>query len=129
MSVAYTGEKPDKNYSIRDFYKKGVILYSFIHYRHYKTNHRHISCNFKSNGLQGTIRTTCYGDTYAVDVRYYDNGPFIKDQCLTTECRTIREAKSILYMWFKKHNFKIDNNVHHLLRLKNYKGSLSPFLL
>ena len=129
MSV-FTDIKPEKNFPINDFYKKGVILYGFNISRHYKTNRRHIICTFKSNGLQGTIRTTCYGDTYAIDVRYYESGPFITDKCLTTECKTLREAKSILYCWFRNKGFKVQNKqVPSMLKLKNYKGVLSPFLL
>lgn len=102
MSVYYKGPIPDKNYSVSDFRDKGIIL---VWYRKFMSDKiPSLRAVFRSNGLIGEIRTTCYGNTYAVDVRW---GWWSDRQCcLTTECKTIREAKSVLFLWFKSEGYK-----------------------
>lgn len=105
MSVIYKGEKPTKNYSVNDFRDRGIILTWYTRFISDKTPS--MRAFFKSNGLIGEIRTTCYGDTYAVDVRW--GWWSDRQQCLTTECKTIREAKSILFLWFKSKGYQRTN--------------------
>ena len=105
MAVQYKGEKPDKNYSINDFRDHGIILTWYARFMSDKTPS--LRACFRSNGLSAEIRTTCYGDTYAVDVRW--GWWSDRQQCLTTECKTIREAKSILFLWFKSKGYRRTN--------------------
>jgi hypothetical protein len=104
MSVQYTGIKPDRNYSVTDFRDHGIILMSFMKFKSGNDNIPSLRIIFRSNGLLGEIRTTCYGNAYAVDVEWgwYSD----RRQCITTECKSLREAKSILFMWFKSKGFK-----------------------
>jgi hypothetical protein len=131
MSVKYRGETPERNFSIRDFYTEGVVIVSFAIWRDYQTNKRHLSCTFRSNGLSGTIRTTCYDDTFAIDVRWGRRfAGYCEETCLTTECKTLREAKSILFVWFREHGFSRPKHaeVTKSLEFKDYQGTLSPFI-
>jgi hypothetical protein len=131
MSVQYRGKEPERNFCINDFYANGVVIVGFGIWRHHQTNKRHLSCTFKSNGLSGTIRTTCYGDTFAIDVRWGRRfAGYCEETCLTTECKTLREAKSILYVWFREKGFVVPKHteVTKSLEFKDYQGTLSPFI-
>lgn len=118
MAVIYRGKTPDRNYSIKDFYDNGIVLSWAIRFYTHDTKQPRIRAIFRSNGLLGEIRTTCYGDTYAVDVRWgwHSN----EDQCLTTECKSIREAKSILFEWFKSKGFVVPKRITDTDWSKNY---------
>ena len=118
MAVIYQGNIPKRNYSLKDFHDKGVILCWVVKYYRHKTNKPSIRVIFRSNGLLGEIRTTCYGDSYAVDVRWgwYTN----QQKCLTTECKSLREAKSILYEWFKSKGFVVPKKETDSDWSKNY---------
>lgn len=109
MSVIYRGPKPDRNYSTKDFKDKGIDVMILAKW---KDHYKHFPCIrviFRSNGLCGEIRTTCYGNTFAVDFAYgwHTN----ENNCLTTECKSIKEAKSILYMAFKEKGFVVPKEV------------------
>lgn len=99
--VIYRGKQPDRNYTLDDFIDKDIIVTWVKRFRDSEDNPA-LRAMFKSNGLYGEIRTTCTGKTYAVDVAW----SWSDSKCLTTECTSIREAKSILYMWFKDQGFK-----------------------
>lgn len=130
MSVQYRGIKPERNYRIIDFYNNGVVVSWFAKFRKHKTNKPLIRCIFRSNELLGEIRTTCYGDTFAVDVKC----EWGTDSCLTTECKSLREAKSILFEWFKSKGFSVsksvtDNNWRkNALAFQNEQLNLNPFI-
>jgi len=109
MPVHYTGEIPDRNYSVEDFRLKKIILTSYIRSRTAYNKSIFFRAVFRSNGLLGTIRSTCYSDLngrpfeYAVDVI----AEWGTEHCISTECKSIREAKNILYMWFKSKGFSV----------------------
>lgn len=105
MSVQYKGPKPDKNYNTIDFRNKGIDVMILAKWKHWEENFPCIRVIFRSNGLCGEIRTCCYGDSFAVDFAWgwHTN----ENVCLTTECKTLREAKSILYMAFKEKGFVV----------------------
>lgn len=103
MSVIYKGQTLYSNAKISDFLKKDIFLTMLLKWVDYKGLH-HIRGVFRSNGLLGEIRTTCYGDTFAVDVKWGWRSN--ECQCLTTECKTIQEAKNILLTWFHNEGFK-----------------------
>jgi hypothetical protein len=105
MSVLYNGEIPTKNYSLDDFRNHRIIMIWCNRFMSDKIPS--IRACFRSNGLSGEIRTTCYGDTYAVDVRW--GWWSDRQRCLTTECKTIREAKSILFLWFASKGYSRSN--------------------
>lgn len=131
MSVRYSGKMPERNFTIRDFHANGVTLTSFSKWRGHKSNKRNIRCIFRSHGFTGIIRTTCYEDSFAVDVIWGRQWALYPNkQCLTTECKTLREAKSILFVWFREHGFKLHSNTSTLpsVRFKHFQGTLSPFL-
>lgn len=102
MAVIYRGEIPDKNYTILDFYKNGVVVSWVAKYYDYPKNNPQLRCIFRSNGLLGEIRS-CGGGTFAVDVTWGWND----SRCLTTQCKNVREAKSILFLWFKSKGFTL----------------------
>lgn len=104
MSYTYRGTKPDRVYKCQDFYDKGIILSQYLRVpNRTRGQDQWARFVFRSNGLMGIIRYSCYCDTWCVDVQdSWHYGHY----CLTTECRTISEAKSILYIWFKEHGFK-----------------------
>lgn len=106
MAVIYRGEKPDQNYSLDSFTNKKITLDWCARWRNYK-NEPKFRAIFRSNGLLGEIRSC--GKTWAIDVRW----GWSSDQqvCLTTECKNIREAKSILYLWFKSKGFVVPKTV------------------
>lgn len=112
MSVKYQGIKPDRNYSTKDFLDKKIVITRLSRGRNYK-NEIYFRAVFRSNGLLGVIRSTCYSNVnngnfeYAVDVSW----GWHEDTCLTTECKTIREAKNILFMWFESKGFSISKEI------------------
>ncbi len=118
MAVIYRGKLPERNYSIKDFYDNGVVLSWAKRFYAHDTKKPHIRAVFRSNGLLGEIRTTCYGDTYAVDVRW--GWGTAERTCLTTECKSIREAKSILFEWFKSKGFVVPKRITDNDWSKNY---------
>lgn len=131
MSVQYRGKVPDRNYTVNDFYNNGVVISWFAKFKTYE-GHVVIRCIFRSNGLLGEIRTTCYGDTFAVDVWW---GWWTNEQtCLTTECHSLREAKSILFEWFKSKGFAIPRKVtsndwsKNHLRYQDVQLNLNPIV-
>ena len=130
MAVQYRGKIPDKNYSVIDFYNNGVVISWFAKFKDYNTKNSHIKCIFRSNGLLGEIRTTCYGNSFAVDVR----SEWRTQRCLTTECKSLREAKSILFMWFKEQGFSIPKHItdkdwnRGYLTFNNVQLNLNPIL-
>lgn len=99
--IKYRGEPPTQNYTTKDFYDNGIVISGFIRYK----DKNGLKVIFRSNGLLGIIRTTCYGNTFAVDV-WWGQGSNEKT-CLTTECKSLREAKSILFVWFKSKGFRL----------------------
>lgn len=102
MSVEYRAPIPDRMYTTKDFYDKGIILTQYLRVPfNTKGQPQWARFVFRSNGLLGTIRYTCYGTSWAVDIQT----EWGNETCLTTECKTIREAKSILYAWFKGEGF------------------------
>ena len=128
MSVIYSGKTPERNYSLNDFYKNGIVI-SWV--RRFESDGKPaIRVIFRSNGLLGEIRTTCYGDRYAVDVTW----EWGMDRCLTTECKTIREAKSILFEWFKSKGYSLSKKETDSSWRKNHLAyqsvqlTLSPFV-
>lgn len=132
MAVIYRGEIPNKNYTVIDFYNKGVVISWFVRFKDYSRGNSNIRCIFRSNGLLGEIRTTAYGDSFAVDVEWgwYTN----QKTCLTTECKSLREAKSILYIWFKSKGFSIPKSItdndwsKNTLKFDNVQLNLNPIL-
>lgn len=131
MTVHYSGKMPERNFTIRDFCANGVTLTSFHMYRNHKSNKRNIIVSFRSHGLIGTIRTTCCEDSFAIDVAWgRDFSHYPNERCLTTECKTLREAKSILFVWFRSHGFRLHSNTPTVPRVefKNFQGTISPFL-
>ena len=131
MSIHYRGKIPERNFTIRDFHANGVTLTSFHMYRSYKSNKRNLICAFRSHGFTGIIRTTCYEDSFAVDVVWGKDFAFYpNERCLTTECKTLREAKSILFVWFRENGFKLHNDTPTVPRVefKHFQGTVSPFL-
>jgi len=132
MSVHYRGNVPERNFTIHDFHANGITLTSFQMYRNHKSNKRHIRCVFRSHGFTGIIRTTCYENSFAVDVIYGKQCDlYPNDSCLTTECKTLREAKSILFVWFRENGFKCSPTTKVLpsVKFKYFQGTVSPFLL
>ena len=133
MSVQYNGLKPDRNYSLNDFRDKGVILISFIKFKSGNDNIPSLRIIFRSNGLLGEIRTTCYGNTYAVDVEW--GWWSDRKRCLTTECKSLREAKSILFTWFKSMGYSrtkdqiASEQYASYLSLNNIQLTFSPLYL
>lgn len=116
--IKYRGKIPERNYSLRDFYENGVVLHWAVRFYDYDKKVPMIRAIFRSNGLLGEIRTTCYGDAYAVDVVW---GMSTNERaCLTTECSSIRQAKSILFEWFKSKGFKIPKKITDNDLSKNY---------
>lgn len=103
MSVIYRGKILYKNAKVSDFLEKKIFLTMLLKWKDYKGLH-HIRAVFRSNGLLGEIRTTCYGDAFAVDVKW--GWHTFEQRCLTTECKTIQEAKNILLTWFHEQGFK-----------------------
>lgn len=101
MAVIYRGETPDKNYSIKDFYANGVVVSWMAKF--YQNGNPALRCIFRSNGLLGEIRSC--GNTFAVDVKWGWSSD--TQRCLTTECKSIKEAKSILFIWFKSKGFSV----------------------
>lgn len=132
MSVKYEGKQPDKNYSLKDFENNEIILWSFMKFKSYE-NVPMLRIIFHSNGLIGEIRTTCYGNTYAVDVEW--GWWSDRKKCLTTECKSLKEAKSILFTWFKSKNFKKSESelkyepYSSYLSLHNKQLTFSPLYL
>lgn len=107
MSVAYRGPVPKQNYTVNDFYNKGVVISLVRKFKDYYTQKPMIGIVFRSNGLLGEIRST--GDSFAIDVQW---GWWSNEQtCLTTECKSLREAKSILYTWFESKGFVIPDSI------------------
>jgi hypothetical protein len=119
MSFKYSGPIPDRNYSLNDFYDKRIILWMFCKFKTYD-NIPSLRIVFRSNGLIGEIRTTCYGNTYAVDVEW--GWWSDRRRCLTTECKSLREAKSILFMWFKSKGY---NRTEEQIANEQYASYLS----
>jgi hypothetical protein len=101
MSVTYKGTKPKRNYTVNDFRDNKVILTKILRWTSYD-GHPNMRAFFRSNGFSAEIRTTCYHDTYAIDVR---TNWWNKSTCLTTECKSLKEAKSILFTWFEEQGF------------------------
>jgi len=131
MAVQFRGKKPQRNYSLQDFYNNGVVISWFAKFITGTNNFSSIRCVFRTNGLLGEIRTTCHGQ-FAVDVwwGWHTN----ERSCLTTECKNIREAKSILFEWFQSKGFSVPKKVtdtdwsKQTLAYQNVQLSLSPFL-
>jgi hypothetical protein len=124
--VQYRGKIPDRNYSLKDFYDHGIIISWVAKYVH--ESKPALRCIFRSNGLLGEIRTTCYGTSYAVDVEW---GWHTNERaCLTTECKSIKEAKSILFEWFKSMGFqrKCTDWTAQSLQIAGKQLSLSSFV-
>lgn len=130
MSIEYKHIKPDRNYKLSDFRQYGIVV---TRYGRFTVDSKsHIRVIFRSNGLLGEIRSTCDGNTYAVDAwwGWYSN----QRVCLTTECKTLREAKSILFMWFKSKGFVVPKKETDCDWRKNYlkfnevQLSLNPFI-
>jgi len=130
MSVKYRGPEPTRKFTVSDFYKNGIIITMFLKWKDHEGK-RMLRCVFRSNGLLGEIRRTCDGVHFAVDVEddslYRGN-----QQCLTTECKTVGEAKSILFMWFQKKGFSLPEHRKATLvadlRMSYTQLSLSPFI-
>lgn len=57
---------------------------------------------FTKDKLLSVIRTSCYGNTFCVDVYKTDPYGFHNRRCLTTECKSLQECKDIIYAWFYK---------------------------
>lgn len=106
MAVIYRGEKPTQNYPLSAFLEKAIDLSWCIRFRNYK-NEPQFRAIFRSNGLLGEIRSC--GKTWAVDVRWGWSSD--QQSCLTTECKNIREAKSILFLWFKSKGFVVPKSI------------------
>lgn len=131
MAVHYRGKVPERNFTIHDFHANGVTLTSFSMWRGHKSKKRNIRYVFKSHGFIGIIRTTCYENSFAVDVVWGKQWAlYPNESCLTTECKTLREAKSILFVWFREHGFKLHSATQVVPRVefKNFQGTVSPFL-
>lgn len=101
MSVICRGNYDYSNAKLKDFSDNKIYLTMFCKFRNYKDTFSLIRAVFRSNGLLGEIRTTCYGDTLAVDV----SSEWGESRCLTTECKSVQEAKNILLTWFKSKGF------------------------
>lgn len=126
MSVIYRGKKPDRNYTVNDFYNNGVVISWFAKFRMY-TGENCIRCIFRSNGLLGEIRSC--GNTFAVDVM--SGWSTSLHNCLTTECKSVREAKFILFEWFKSQGFrKSDAQLDYgtYLAFDSTQLNLNPFI-
>lgn len=118
MSYQYRGPKPERNYTVKDFQEKGITVRVGAKWKDYTKGFPSITVGFRSNGLRGTIRTSCYGNTFCVDFRW--GWHTSEETCLTTECKSIREAKSILYMAFKEKGFVIPKEITDRDWSKNY---------
>jgi hypothetical protein len=119
MSVIYSGKKPDRNYSLKDFEDNHIILWWVAKFKSYE-NMPMLRIVFRSNGLIGEIRTTCNGNTYAIDVEW--GWWSDRKRCLTTECKSLREAKSILFLWFQSKGF---NRTESQIKTEPYSSDLS----
>lgn len=119
MAVIYDGKMPDRNYSLKDFNDNYIILWRIAKFKSYD-NIPMLRIIFRSNGLIGEIRTTCYGNTYAIDVEW--GWWSDRKKCLTTECKSLREAKSILFLWFQSKGF---NRTESQIEAEPYAGYLS----
>jgi hypothetical protein len=117
MSVKYIGKIPERNYSVSDFNNHGIVISWAARFRDIN-NKPAYRCIFRSNGLLGEIRTTCFGDTFAVDVRWGWSSD--QERCLTTECGSIRESKSILFEWFKSQGYVIPKHITDADWRRNY---------
>lgn len=126
MSVTYRGITPERNYSLKDFYENRIVIAWLSKFKNGDGTPQ-LRVVFRSNGYLGEIRTTCYGTSYAVDVRW----EWGTDRCLTTECKSIREAKSILFQWFKEKGFyrkSFSGWRERDLAYQNVQLTLSPFI-
>jgi hypothetical protein len=103
MAVLYRGPKPSKNYSLKDFYKNGIVISWWAKFKN--NNKTCLRVIFRSNGLLGEIRTTADSKSYAIDVRW--GWWSSQESCLTTECKSLKEAKSILFEWFKSKGYTL----------------------
>jgi hypothetical protein len=128
MSVDYRGKTPERNYNLSDFYKNGVVISWFAKFK--TSGIPQIRIVFRSNGLLGEIRTC--GDGFAVDAWW--GWSTNQRQCLTTECKSVREAKSILFEWFKSKGFVVSKKVTDhdwrkgTLAYYGVQLSLNPFI-
>ena len=125
----YKGNNPEKvNVKTCDFYNKGIILTQYG--RTFKSKYTEAWARFifKSEGLMGIIRRDCYNKNWCVDVQ---NSWWNGDTCLTTKCKTIQEAKDILYQWFKEQNFKKIHSDYYdkiTLSLNNHQIRFNPII-
>lgn len=101
MAVQYRGKVLYSNCKLIDFFENKVYLTMFLKFQIYKCDFTSIRAVFRSNGYLGEIRTTCYGDSYAVD---FDT-EWGMSRCLTTECKSLQEAKDVLFTEFSKVGF------------------------
>lgn len=130
MAIHYSGKMPERNFTINDFNANGVILTSIHMWRNHKSNKRNLRCVFRSHGFTGIIRTTCYKDSFAIDVVWGHHwGLHPNERCLTTKCKTLREAKSILFVWFREHGFKLHSNAKTVPRVtfQGFQEMVYPF--
>lgn len=124
MSVQYRGPLPDRNYTTKDFLDKGIVITQFLKSVTHENKHW-MRVVFRSNGLLGSIRRDCYDKSWCIDVRTeWSQG----DRCITTECKSLREAKSILYEWFKSHGFVRNVPSHHYLSIGGRQLQFSPLI-
>ena len=127
MSVQYRGTTPTRNYSLNDFYNKGIFVSWATKFRDHYSKLPMLRCIFRSNGLMAEIRTCCNGLTFAVDVKW----AWGEDRCITTECKTLREAKSILFQWFMENGYKSKPSTDwrkEYLSVKGMQLNLNPFI-
>lgn len=107
MSVIYRGTKPSRNYSLKDFRRHDITLALFLKWKHYEKGFNMLRVVFRTNGLLAEISSVYDGSKFAIDTYWgWSHG---KQQCLTTECKSLREAKSIVFQWFKEQGFRKEN--------------------
>lgn len=119
-------------YKVKDFLKKGILITGVLRWKDYR-NIPNIRVFFRGENLFAEIRTTCYGNTFAVDISKANNHWYHRtDSCLTTECKTLQEAKNIVWAWFESENWHKEPyyNTYFtpMSQLSHYKPIIEYFL-
>ena len=93
---------------VKEFEKKGITVNSLERWTDYEGKPK-MKAVFRSNGLLGVIRTNCY-DKYSVDVRWswWSGG---QQTLYPASVNTIKQAKEMLFNWFKEKGFVVPKEI------------------
>ncbi len=121
---------PQAKYTVKDFLRKGIIITCVLRFKN--QNRPHCRIFFRGENLFAEIRTCCYG-TLAIDTSKASSNYNTKDeQCITTECKSMREAKSMVWSWFESQGWhqKASYNAHFtpMKELSHYKPIINYYL-